>query len=595
MTTALTVSAVAPAGAGAPAGGSGVAIRMMPAGGGYEAGTLQGFAREAARGASGRSIDLVVVPSAYGDALVDRPENIALARERTAEVEAACEAIVTAPLTGCTARLAILLDRKDAANPANSAALRDPGTDGIYLLGGDQGIAMRVLAGSPAERAITAAAKRGAVIGGTSAGAAVESVSMINGYVGDYGAAQGLRRGSTLMWWGDDGDRERGLVFGSAAAIYDQHFYQRGRFGRSLSTIAAADERFGGRSPVGVGVDYATSVTNTGDRRLTDVTGDSGAATIDFESLGATHRWVGTQRWLSARKVKVNLLTEGTAYDLTTRRLTRDGATVGAVTGRAWTAPSAPGRGALYLGGGVLGGPRVIPAVVKEAADAGAHPESARLLVLSADSASTGAEYGDRVKQAGWAGHIDLVTYGAPGWAGTDVTRYRAVLVVAVSPPGAARAMADPRFGAMVATAVRTAPVVLADGPAAAYAGTRWSPNPRPDGDDYEDRAVAAFKTGEARWRAGLALVPAAVVPAINTDYQWGRLFNAVATARSQLGLGISAGTAIRFQGGEARVVDGSVVVADGRDATTWSSRNGTLGAGGIVLDVFGPGERLAR
>ena len=49
-------------------------------------------------------------------------------------------------------------------------ALADPGTDGIYVLGGDQEIAMRVLSNTPAETAITAAAQqRGVVLGGTSA------------------------------------------------------------------------------------------------------------------------------------------------------------------------------------------------------------------------------------------------------------------------------------------------------------------------------------------------------------------------------------------------------------------------------------------
>jgi len=106
---------------------------------------------------------------------------------------------------------------------------------------------------------------------------------------------------------------------------------------------------------------------------------------------------------------------------------------------------------------------------------------------------------------------------------------------------------------------------------------------------------VAAFKTTEAKWRAGTGSVAATVIPAINTDYQWGRAFNAVAVAKGQLALGVSAGAAIRLQGGAARVVDGSVVVVDGRDATTWASSNGTLGAAGLVLDTFGPGEALRR
>ena len=197
-----------------------------PIGGGYETPSLEGFGRLAAEGASGTTVDLVVVPSAYGDKAKDRAENLALAQERTDQVDAACDAVVTAPYTGCTARLAVLLNRKDAMDPANSVGLDT--ADGIYILGGDQGLAMQVLAASPAEAAMGRAADAGAAIGGTSAGAAVQSRSMINGYVGALGPADGLRRGSTLMWWGDDADLERGLSFGSQRAIYDQHFYQRG-------------------------------------------------------------------------------------------------------------------------------------------------------------------------------------------------------------------------------------------------------------------------------------------------------------------------------------------------------------------------------
>ena len=115
---------------------------LIPIGGGYETPTLEGFALAAAEGASGPTVDLVVVPAAYGDAPEDRAENLALAQERTDQVDAACDAVVPAPYTGCTATLAVLLDRADAIDPANAAALADPATDGIYVLGGDQGLAM---------------------------------------------------------------------------------------------------------------------------------------------------------------------------------------------------------------------------------------------------------------------------------------------------------------------------------------------------------------------------------------------------------------------------------------------------------------------
>ncbi|MGH3346901.1 MAG: hypothetical protein ACRDO4_07945, partial [Nocardioides sp.] len=160
-TTAL---AIALSGAAVAAEGDRV---MTPIGGGYETPTLEAFAQAAAEGASGPTVDLVVVPAAYGDAPQDRAENLALSQVRTDQIEAACDAVVTAPLTGCTATRAVLLDRADALDPANSEALADPGTDGVFVLGGDQGLAMSVLADSPAEAAMQEASDRGAVVGGT--------------------------------------------------------------------------------------------------------------------------------------------------------------------------------------------------------------------------------------------------------------------------------------------------------------------------------------------------------------------------------------------------------------------------------------------
>ena len=315
---------------------------LTPIGGGYEASTLIGFARAAAEGATGATVDLVVVPSAYGDTDKERKANLALAQQRTDQLDAACDSAVEQPFTGCTATLAVLLNRADALDPANSAGIDSPATDGIYVLGGDQGLAMQVLAASPAEAAITAALHRGVALGGTSAGAAVESRSMINGYTGSLDAADGLRQGSTLMWWGDDPDLERGLAAGSTAAIFDQHFYQRGRFGRTLSTLATADERFAGASPVGVGVDYATGLRDTGDVMLSGLFGESSAAVVDLETMGATHTWVGTPATLSARNVLTHLMTDDDTYDLVGRVLTHDGLATPVPAAGPWAPPVIP-------------------------------------------------------------------------------------------------------------------------------------------------------------------------------------------------------------------------------------------------------------
>ncbi len=570
---------------------------LTPIGGGYVTSTLQGFARAAAEGASGPSVDLVVVPSAYGDAPKDRAANLELAQQRTDQLDAACDAVVTAPYTGCTATLAVLLTRADALDPAGSTDLADPATDGIYVLGGDQGLAMQVLAGTPAEAAITAAVTRGAALGGTSAGAAVESRTMINGYVGALGPADGLRRDSTLMWWGDDADLERGLDIGSRTAIFDQHFHQRGRLGRSLSTLASADERFGGASPVGVGVDYATGVRATGDRTLSGVFGDSSVGLIDLETLGATHSWVGSPATLSARRVVTHLMTEGTTFDLQSRVMTRGGGALPAPGGAAWTAPTSPSEvgGTVYLGGGALGD-AVLRDVVA-AARAVSSSKSARLVVLAAASGSTkeANTYGSALKKAGWSGQVTTVAHGTKDWSTSAVSGATAVVVVGDTPPAMAQAMADPAFRQVVSTAVRRTPVVLTDGATSAILGSRWSAKARPSAATLEAEGVAAYRADDAQWLPGLGLVRATVVPHLTDDFRWGRLNAAVAAAPAELALGVAAGSALALGPSGGRVSGASVVVADGRDASAWTSANGAMGAAGVVLDIFGSGESLAR
>ncbi len=597
----LTVSVVATTAAltaGSAAGDEPTVL--TPIGGGYETSTLAGFSRAAAEGASGSTVDLVVVPSAYGDSAKERAANLTLAQQRTDQLDAACDAAVPAPFTGCTATLAVLLNRADALDPANAAALAAPSTDGIYVLGGDQGLAMQVLAASPAEAAITAAVRRGVALGGTSAGAAVQSRTMINGYTGSLDAPDGLRQGSTLVWWGDDADLERGLDVGSTRAIFDQHFYQRGRFGRTLSTLATADERFGGASPVGVGVDYATGIRDTGDTVLSDLFGESSAALVDLETLGATHSWVGNPATLSARRVLTHLMTDDTTYDLSTRTFARAGSVVPAPTGAAWAPPASPSRvdGTVFLGGGVLD-TGVIGDVVT-AARAVSPAKQARLVVLGggAGSSSLVNAYGQAVKKAGWAGSVTTVVAGSKGWSTKSLAGATAVVLVAEDPAALASTMADPAFRDAVTTAVRTTPVVLADGAMTAVLGSRWSAKanaPETDLDAIEAEGVAAFRADDAQWLPGLGLVPATLVPHLADDYRWGRLYAGVTAAPGELAVGITAGSAVVLRPSGAAVRGRSVVVADGRQGAFWTGSNGAMGASGVVLDVFGDRESLHR
>ncbi|CAN7293762.1 hypothetical protein [Knoellia sp. LjRoot47] len=603
-TAALALGGVVLAGGPASAGSAhaGVPTAMTPIGGGYTLATLQGFARTAADGASGPTVDIVVVPSSYGDAPEDREENLALAQERTDQVDAACDAVVTAPFTGCTAVLAPLLNRADAEDPANSAMVTAQ-TDGFFILGGDQGLAMSILADTPAEDRMEAAFARGAAVGGTSAGAAVESRSMINGYVGDFGASDGLKRGSSLMWWGDDADQERGLRFGSERAIYDQHFYQRGRFGRLLSTLASSDERFGGRSKVGVGVDYATGVVNTSDRRLSGVFGASSTAVLDLETLRSPIRWVGKDDVLSTRNVVTHLLTPdapraATTYDLATRRLTLGRSQVTAPRAGQWKAPTANrASGTVYLGGDVLdgGSTQVLEQVVAEARSATRAPAAARIVVISLDASESPAaqDYAAALTEAGWPGAVQHTAYGVG--TPTDTKGASAVVVIGEDPTKLAAAVADRTFARYLTNAVTSAPVVLADRHAAGVLGQWWSSKADPTGSNYEDEAIANFRSGDGQWKRGLGVVSANLVPSLTYDYRWGKLFDIGQRDGRTPPVGIGEDTAIRLGAHRSATVvgPGSVVVLDPTQARWWTGPNGAIGAANVLLNTYGDGERV--
>ncbi len=131
------------------------------------------------------------------------------------------------------ARRLLLADR-DAARRALASA------DLIWFPGGSQSRLMGALAEAELAELVVARQRAGAVVGGTSAGAAVQTARMITGSPED----EGLRRGNTpsglgLDLWTD--------------AIADQHFHQRRRFGRLLGLVLDESER------IGVGVDEGTA------------------------------------------------------------------------------------------------------------------------------------------------------------------------------------------------------------------------------------------------------------------------------------------------------------------------------------------------
>lgn len=575
---------------------------LVPIGGGYSVASLEGFALEVADQATGDTVDLVVVPSSYGDAPEDREDNLMLAQRRADEIETACDAVVdfAAFPGGCVSTVVPLLTRGDALDPANSAVIRQAGTDGIYVLGGDQVLAMQVLANTPAEEAMEDAFTNGVVVGGTSAGNAVDSRSMGAGYPDAGYPWNALERDMTLIAWGDDlASEERGLSFGSKRVILDQHFYERGRFGRLVSWVGQSMEKYGGTGKLGVGVDWGTAVVIEDDARLTRPFGASSTAVLDA-SQATTPQWVGPRQTLSLQGLLTHLMAPGTGmtYDIVTRSAMLDGAVVAVPQRQAL--PTLNAKGALWLGGGDNAGAdsAVLEEFVSAAHTATRGKGKKTVLVLATgyvDSAAAekgAGEYVDGLRAHGWTGGVQVVIHGIDALRASDVARATGILVVGGDQSLMGEEVVDATVRKELSKALNRGTAVMTDGAATAIMGERYVTDADPA---TADDAIEMFRTDAVGTAVGLGLVPGyAVEPTLTYDYRWGRLYGAAHADPGIVSLGISELTAVRLERNRATVVgQRSAVAVDGSAATWLEGRNGALGAVNVWMDVFAVGDQV--
>ncbi|HMM11181.1 MAG TPA: cyanophycinase [Bacteroidales bacterium] len=125
----------------------------------------------------------------------------------------------------------------------------------IFISGGDQNRFMEIVANTPLHKAILEAYQQGAVVGGTSAGAAVQSKKMITGrqlrHLNDESGYRTIESGNIELAEG------LGLI---EDAIIDQHFIRRQRMNR---LIAVALEHPG---QLLIGIDESTALVVEGNR-----------------------------------------------------------------------------------------------------------------------------------------------------------------------------------------------------------------------------------------------------------------------------------------------------------------------------------------
>jgi cyanophycinase len=193
------------------------------------------------------------------------------------------------------------LTREEALKPG-SAALLD-GVGGIYFCGGDQSRLTAVLLDTPIHARMKVLYENGAVVGGTSAGAAVMSEVMITG-------DEKKKPAAGSEWQTIEADNVitvRGFGF-LTSAIVDQHFATRRSHNRLISLVLEHPEL------VGIGIDESTAAVVTGGNTF-EVVGGKDIVVYDATKAKVARNGV----FLGGTGLAFHVLLPGDRYDIVRR------------------------------------------------------------------------------------------------------------------------------------------------------------------------------------------------------------------------------------------------------------------------------------
>ncbi len=189
--------------------------------------------------------------------------------------------------------------RTEADDPEMADQLAD--VDAVFMTGGNQVKLSAIITGTRFGEAVRSAYDRGALVGGTSAGASIVSEHMVAfGSEGDT-PRQGMTQTSAGL----------GLLPG---VVVDQHFDQRSRYGRLLALVA--------RSPslIGIGIDEDTAAVIHGGRVL-EVVGRGCVFVVDGAQAVTDAHLAEHGAPMLVSGATVHTLPQGARFDLAERRL----------------------------------------------------------------------------------------------------------------------------------------------------------------------------------------------------------------------------------------------------------------------------------
>ncbi len=186
--------------------------------------------------------------------------------------------------------------------------------NGVYFSGGDQARIVESLydaTGKPTPmlEAIWDVYRKGGVVAGSSAGAAIMSSSMFRDvpdvFTALAGGPSGFRKGKEI---------DRGLGFVGSRVFIDQHFLKRGRIGRMLPAMVALQYQ------LGLGVEENSAAIFCGDD--VEIIGARGALLVDLNDAGFTPIKTNGTSHFQMRGAKLTYLDRGDRINLKTQVVT---------------------------------------------------------------------------------------------------------------------------------------------------------------------------------------------------------------------------------------------------------------------------------
>lgn len=564
---------------------------FMPIGGGY-GDTFDAFIAAALNSKVGDTLKIVVLPSTYAtnaEEITDeeRQENVDAAEGRRSQIEEACIADVPEGVT-CDVQLTPIFTRDDALNPDNVAYFTDD-VGAVYILGGDQTVAMQVMVNTPVEEALQKAYNRGALIAGTSAGEAVQSKPMIGGYVGDFGPETGLNEGAVDIW--NEGDK-RGLDFGITSAILEQHFWERARLGRLMNVLAQP-----GVPTVGLGIDSYTAATITDGKTLNNIAGLYSIGILDAEAMNAAKYATFNGGILSMHTILFHILPPGDfSYDLETRETSIAPPLI--FSGRDFEGLRPPGGAGTLILTGSLHAPfdksTILARFVELSGGANANILTVYDGFASPDMLDGTAPYFEAGLEALGVTTItrwDVTSAAAP----KSLDEYTGILFV-----GNVATIMHPDKLAPLKDAWLSGKPMLADWTASSVLGSFYAAEPQtPQATDEEpyadiDFIQGAFIDGKTNIQPGLGLLNAMFETRTLADYRVGRMVALAYAHPDTVAVGLNEETALEINvDGPTVLGTNGVFVLDLRFATLAKGTNDGFAYANGLLDSYAPGEKI--